>query len=237
MNSSPSTLNPPANRPPKTNGGYLFLPKKLSRGAFLKWLRRTHAWFGLWGAALGLLFGFTGILLNHREVMKIPIGRIQQQEIQLPLADPRPADPKALAAWLGQALNLNLDLSQAKVRREPGKTLVWNNQEIQQPALWQINLRSPNKMLQAEYWEGNAFVSVKQGDANLLQTLNNLHKGTGMGVGWVLLIDTLAGALILLSLTGILLWTRLHGPRLAAAGLGLGSLSTAVYLALTAMGG
>ncbi|WAR45645.1 PepSY-associated TM helix domain-containing protein [Methylomonas rapida] len=236
MNSIPSALTPPANRPPKkTHGGYLFLPRNLSRGAFLKWLRRTHAWFGLWGAALGLLFGFTGILLNHRDVMKIPIGRMQQQEIQLALAEPRPADPKALAAWLGQTLNV--DMAHAKARREPGKTLVWNNQEIQQPALWQINLRSPNKMLQAEYWEGNAFVSVKQGEANLLQTLNNLHKGAGMGVGWVLLVDTLAGALILLSLTGTLLWTRLHGPRLAAASLGLGSLSTAAYLALAAMGG
>lgn len=227
-------FTPPANRPPKTNGGYLFLPRNLSRGAFLKWLRRTHAWFGLWGAALGLLFGFTGILLNHHEVMKIPVGRIQQQEIQLPLADPHPTDPKAMAVWLGQTLNI--DTRQAKVRREPGKTVVWNNQTLNQPSLWQINLRSPNKMLQAEYWEGNNFVSVKQGNANLMLTLNNLHKGTGMGVGWVLLVDTLAGALILLSLTGTLLWTRLHGTRLAAAGLGLGSLSTALYLALGAMG-
>jgi hypothetical protein len=92
-------------------------------------------------------------------------------------------------------------------------------------------------MLSAEYWEGNAFVSVKQGNANLLQILNNLHKGTGLGVGWILLVDTLAGALMLLSMTGILLWTRLHGPRLMAAGLGLGSLSLAVFFALSAMAG
>ena len=235
MTTAATTPSTPAKRPPKTNGGYLFLPHSLSRGAFLKWLRRTHAWFGLWGAALGLLFGFTGILLNHREVMKIPIGRMEPKEIQIPLTEPRPADPKALAAWLGQTLNL--DMAHARARRESGKTVVWNNQTLQQPALWQINLRSPNKMLQAEYWEGNTFVSIKHGDANLLTTLNNLHKGAGMGVGWVLLVDTLAGALILLSLTGTLLWTRLHGTRLAAAGLGLGSLTTASYLALSAIGG
>jgi len=234
MNSTIETLKP-ARRPPKTNGGYLFLPRSLSRGVFLKWLRRTHAWFGLWGAALGLLFGFTGILLNHREIMKIPIGRMEPKEIQIALAEPRPTDPKAMANWLGQTLNL--DMTHARARREPGKHVVWNNQVLNQPPLWQINLRSPNKMLQAEYWEGNTFVSVKQGDANLLATLNNLHKGTGVGIGWVLLVDTLAGALILLSLTGTLLWTRLHGTRLAAASLGLGSLSTASYLALSAMGG
>ena len=36
---------------------YSFLPTAWSRGAFLKWLRRTHAWLGLWGATLGMLFG------------------------------------------------------------------------------------------------------------------------------------------------------------------------------------
>jgi hypothetical protein len=32
-------------------------------------------------------------------------------------------------------------------------------------------------------------------------------------VGWVLLIDTLAGSIILLSLTGVLLWTELNKRR------------------------
>lgn len=225
----------PARRPQKANGGYLFLPRRLSRGSFLKWLRRTHGWLGLWGAALGLLFGFTGILMNHRDIMKIPIGRMEQTEIQLALPDPRLTDPKAMAVWLGE--NLQVDTRHARIKREAAKEVVWQNQTLKQPAAWTITLRSPKRMLSAEYWEGNAFVSVKQGNANLLQTLNNLHKGTGLGVGWVLLVDTLAGALILLSMTGILLWTRLHGPRLAAAGLGLGSLSLAAFFALTAIYG
>lgn len=235
MNSSAETLSTPANRPPqKTNGGYLFLPRNLSRGAFLKWLRRTHAWFGLWGATLGLLFGFTGILMNHRDILKIPIGRMEPKEIQMALPEPKPADPKAMAVWLSQALSV--DTSRAKIRREPAKTVTWNDQTVQQPGLWQLNLRNPKHMLSAEYWEGNAFVTVKQSDANLLQTLNNLHKGVGMGMGWVLLVDTLAGGMILLSLTGTLLWTRLHGNRLAATGLGLGSLSLMLYLAVDAIG-
>lgn len=235
MNTSTQPSIKPATRPPKTNGGYLFLPKRLPRGAFLKWLRRTHAWIGLWGAALGLLFGFSGILLNHRDIMKIPAAKIEQKEIQLPLPEPRPADPKAMAAWLGQTLNIDTD--HARARREAGKTVTWNNTQIQQPPLWQINVRNPQQMMQAEYWEGNAFVSVKQGEGNVFSVLTNLHKGTGLGVSWVLLADTLAGGLIVLSLTGTLLWTRLHGRRLAAAGLGFGSLGLAVFFALQAIGG
>lgn len=235
MNTSIETLKPTAGKPKKTSGGYLFLPKALARGTFLKWLRRTHGWLGLWGATMGLLFGFTGILMNHRDIMKIPIGRMEQTEIQLALPEPRPATPKAMAVWLGE--NLHTDTRLAKVKHEQAKTVIWNNQAMQQPAAWHITVRNPQHMLSAEYWEGNAFVSVKQGNANLLQTLNNLHKGSGMGVGWVLLVDTLAGALLLLSMTGILLWTRLHGPRLAAAGLGLGSFSLAVFFAVTAING
>ena len=36
------------------------------RATFIKWLRKVHGWVGLWGAVLGLLFGTTGFLLNHR---------------------------------------------------------------------------------------------------------------------------------------------------------------------------
>ncbi|MFM8342382.1 MAG: PepSY-associated TM helix domain-containing protein, partial [Methylomonas sp.] len=105
----------------------------------------------------------------------------------------------------------------------------------QQPSYWQITLRNPKRMVQAEYWEGNAFVSVKQAESNLLQMLTNLHKGSGMGSAWVLLVDSLAGGLIVLSLTGTLLWTRLHGSRLVAAGLGFGCLSLTIGFALQAI--
>jgi hypothetical protein len=232
---APSDTLPPltAGRNRKPNGGYLFLPRRLSRGAFLKWLRRTHAWIGLWGAMLGLLFGVTGILLNHRTVMKIPAAKLEQQQIQLTLPDPRPATPEALAEWLGQ--QLRFEPQSARIMREPGNSVIWNGNEVRQPPRWQISVRSPQRFLQAEYWQGNAFVTVKRGEGNLFSVLINLHKGAGMGVGWVLLTDTLAGGLIVLSLTGTLLWTRLHGRRLAAAGLALGPLSLAMGFAWQAL--
>jgi uncharacterized protein len=49
---------------------------------------------------------------------------------------------------------------------------------------------------------------------------------------WVLFLDTIAGALIVMSLTGFLLWTRLHGPRLLAGGLVGGSLALAAWAVL-----
>ena len=48
------------------------------RAVFLKWLRKTHGWIGLWGEAIGLLFGVTGILQNHRTVLKMPAAQVQE---------------------------------------------------------------------------------------------------------------------------------------------------------------
>ena len=71
-------------------------------------------------------------------------------------------------------------------------------------------------------------------DPNLLATLNRLHMATGASAAWILLTDTLAGALIALSLTGILLWTKLHGSRLLALGIGGSSLGLLLLLGFTA---
>jgi hypothetical protein len=62
--------------------------------------------------------------------------------------------------------------------------------------------------------------------------MTNLHKGVGLSVGWVLLIDTLAGSIILLSLTGVLLSAELNKRKTFAAVLVLGSIVAAVCMGL-----
>lgn len=205
-------------------------PKRLP---WLKWLRRTHAWVGLWGAALGLLFGVSGILLNHRTIMKIPAARMEQSQIELALPTPLPADAKALAEWL-QA-QLNIDREPSKVIIEPAKTVTWAGQTFQQPGQWRVDFINPQQSVNAEYWVGNVFVSIRRQDANIFAFITRLHKGVGMGTAWILLADTLAGGLVFLSLTGLLLWTKLHGSRLLMAGLGLVSLGLGISVVLDSL--
>lgn len=216
----------------RPKGGYLFLPQRVTRSGFLKWLRRTHAWFGLWGATLGLLFGITGFLLNHRAVLKISVAEMQESQVQLPLPMPLPNTAQALAAFLQQEFRIDRE---PRIRIEKSRPVPWGDGAIHQPERWQINFATPQTTIMAEYWAGNASVSVKRSEASLFAFLTRLHKAEGASVGWILLADTLAGSIIVLALTGILLWTRLHGPRLAAAGLGFGSLTLAVTLVLLAM--
>lgn len=208
--------------------GYLFLPVRLRRANVLLWLRRTHAWCGFWGAALALLFGATGILLNHRAVLRIPALHTAQTTIQVPLPGSPPADAQALAARLQHALQLDKPAVLAKT--EPAQDVSWHGVVVRQPALYRVWFATPQRSYVAEYWAGNAQATVRQQDPNVFAFLARLHMGTGAGAAWVLLVDTLAGGLLTLVLSGLLLWSRLHGPRLLALGLAGGSAALAVAL-------
>ncbi len=211
----------------KRRSPYAFLPARWSRGAFLKWLRRTHAWLGLWGATLGILFGITGILLNHRGIMKINAAKTERTKIELALPEVRPENVEDFAVWLQAELGIKKKWSRA--RSEPAQEISWDGQSVTQPEKWRVSFSNPQQTYSAEYWRGNSYASVTRFDRNVFAFLNRLHMASGVGAAWILLADSIAGSLIILSLTGILLWTRLHGPRLLAAGLGFGSLILAIF--------
>jgi hypothetical protein len=203
------------------------------RANMIKWLRKLHGWIGLWGATLGLLFGTSGILLNHRAVMKIPAAQVQESMLQIPLPNPAPGNADAMATWLQH--ELNFDRPATRVRSEPEKAVAWGDKTMRQPAHWSVAFNSPRTNFQAEYWRGNSFVSVRRSENNIFAILNNLHKGTGAGVGWVLLVDTLAGSIIFLSLSGVLLWGLQNRRRMIGAAIGITAIVIVIGLAAQTM--
>jgi hypothetical protein len=201
------------------------------RATFIKWLRNVHGWVGLWGAALGLLFGATGFLLNHRAPpLRISTGALQVSTVQIALPSPAPDTPRALATWLQREYKLPGRLG--RVQREPEHKVAWGDRQTLQPEHWQMTFATPRESVSVEYWIGNGFVTLKHGENSFMAMLTNLHRGAGLGIGWVLLIDTLAGSMILLSLTGVLLWTQLHKTKTLAAALVFGSIALAVWAGL-----
>lgn len=208
-----------------------------NRGAFLRWLRRIHGWIGLWGAALGLLFGISGFLLNHRAVMKIPAARMEESQVQLALPEPHPKDLPIFTRWVQTELGLHHDPIKRppKADRQDARTVGFQGHEMQQPAKWKVEFQLPQAAINVEYVVGNSYATVTRQDANVFAFITRLHKGVGMNAAWVLLADTLAGALVFLSITGMLLWTRMRGSRLVMTGLGLGSLGLAVLFTMQSM--
>lgn len=198
------------NRP----GGPLFLPASWRRAAVLKWLKRTHAWCGLWGGVFGLLFGATGILLNHRAVMKLPLVETSPSNFTIPVEPSHRGDPQAMARWLATSLQMRPE--QLRLQREPARPVSWGQQSLQQPERWEFSHSGPKGSVVAEYWLGNQLVTVKRKQGNSFYLLTRLHMAQNVHPLWILAADSIAGCLVVLSITGVLMWSRLHGRRLVA---------------------
>lgn len=190
------------------------------RLAFVRWVRRTHGWFGLWGALLGLIFGASGIWLNHRAVLKLQLPAQKTLNAQLALPDPRPETPEAMAAWLGEALKLDRPANNTRIERarpvpwsEKGAAEESRPRPLMQPERWSFAFGGPDRVIQVEYWAGNRSVSVRTVENGFFATLTNMHKGVGMPVPWILVVDTLAGSLLFLSLSGLVLWWETNRRR------------------------
>ncbi|MDO8312566.1 MAG: PepSY-associated TM helix domain-containing protein [Sideroxyarcus sp.] len=197
--------------------------RRSGRAVFLTWLRKIHLYVGLWGAVLGLLFGATGILLNHSPIMKIPLEKTVQKTAQLPLPPQSVTSPEQMSARLQQELKFTPE-QVTQIKSQPAQKIVWADQEVMQPERWGIRLQSPKRGVNVEYFVGNRFVKLDHMDATPIGTLTRLHMSIGVGAFWILLSDTIAGSLILLSITGLLLWTQLHTVRSIAVMTSIGAL-------------
>jgi uncharacterized protein len=218
------------NLPKLNQSGLLFFPHKWQRGHVVRWLKRVHAWTGFWGAILFLMLGISGVLLNHRDTLKIETGEpveVSAMDVSVPVGSIQ--DEKALGTWAKKEFNLQSEARPPRGEAGKGKggkdksPKTFLGKERPEAEKWELNFNHPNGRITVEYVKGSGSVAVKQTSQNLLGFMKNMHKGSGVGVAWVLFMDTIAGALIAMALTGFLLWSRLHGGRLLAGSLLIGS--------------
>ena len=199
-------------------GGYLFIPKELQRAEIILWLRRFHAWTGVFGAVLFFIFGLTGFYLNHERHWEIERGRmieVASLDVAVDAAAINSVDD--LANWTRREFQISGQQTGGK--RNKGGLVLFDGRPTQQPDSFNVQFRGPNSIVIAEYQLGSNTVSVKRQDASLLKALIHLHVSSGANKAYILLADAIAGGLMFMSLSGVLLWTRLHGGRLVAAGI------------------
>lgn len=227
---------------PKLNqSGLLFFPHKWQRGHVVRWLKRVHAWTGFWGAVLFFTMGLSGVLLNHRSQMKIDTGEpVEVSAMDIAVAPGLINNERELTAWAKKEFGLTNDPRPPRGGGEgrgpggPGKKRSGQSEQAPETERFmgkdrpkaekmEIAFAAPNGRLTVEYVKGSSSVSAREEAQNLWGTIKNMHKGAGLGILWILFIDTIGGALIAMSLTGFLLWSRLHGSRLLGGGLLIGS--------------
>ena len=136
-------------------------------------------------------------------------------------------DEGALGLWAKDALGLPTVAKPPRKKDAEAKVFLGKTQI--EPVKWAQQFTHPDGQVIVEYSPGANSVAVRQDARNLLGTIKYLHMSTGVGLAWVLFMDSIAGALIAMSLTGFLLWTKLHGGRLLAGGIMIASVSAGVF--------
>jgi hypothetical protein len=188
--------------------------RPITRGRVLNWLRVAHLWIGLWGAMLGLMFGLTGLLMNHRSVMKIPVTKteITRTQVAIPEAFETPDE---LTTWVRG--RFALPDARAVTRHEKRTLVHFMGQELEQAERWSVSPATPKFSVSASHIPHSGVIELETQDATRWGLLMRLHTGSGASAVWVLLVDTIAGGFVLLTLSGVMLWTKLRLPRLAGA--------------------
>jgi hypothetical protein len=167
--------------------------------------------------------------------MKIDTGEpVEVSTARLPVAPGAIPDAEALGTWGSRTLALP-GVPQPAKPDPVAANARFAGQSVSPIESWKRTYNLTNGRVTLEYVPGANFVTAKRDEIGVLGTLKNLHKGVGLPIAWILLIDTIAGALVVMALTGFLLWSKLHGPRLLAGALAGGSLAWALLAGVPAL--
>lgn len=191
--------------------------------ASYRWIRQLHLWIGAWGALAAILYGITGLVMNHRfGEAAWPQGESSETtRIELPVPAEARATPEQLSLWLRDHRNLD-----AQVIRKGGP----GGGAGKQTPKWTLSGGSAANSWAMEYVPGEPTATLKHSRHTPLAAFNRLHKAVGGGLFWILLADSFAIGMLLLGLSGIWMWARGRSAREMA--LSVMGLSTLVFVAV-----
>ena len=196
-----------------------------------RWVRQFHLWIGAWGALAAILYGMTGLVLNHRfGEAAWPQGESSdagRSTLQVP-PEAR-ATAENLSLWLREARQLDATNIRKGGAGKGGAGKRGGDQSIK----WNFSGGSAGNSWSVEYAPGSDSAELKRSTHTPLAALNRLHKGVGGGTWWILLADSFAIGMLLLGISGIWMWARGRSPReMLVSVMGL---STLVFLAVVGL--
>ena len=195
------------------------------RGNAHRWIRQLHLWIGAWGALAAILYGLTGLVMNHRFGENAWPQGASEDNGRNALTVPAEArgSAEALSLWLRTQHGLE---AQVIRKGRPGA-------DASQPRTWSLSGGSARRSWSLEFAPGSATAELKRSTHSPLAAFNRLHKGVGGSGWWILLADSFAIGMVLLGISGIWMWARGRRPReLLLSVLGL---STLVFCAVVGL--
>ena len=175
-----------------------------------RWIRQLHLWIGAWGALATIIYGFTGLVMNHRfgdsawpQGDTLEAGRAT---LQVP-AEAR-TTPEELSLWLRKTQGLDAQV----IRKGPpggGREAAREGRGGKPaPTKWNLSGGTASDSWSLEYTPGQDKAELKRSSHTVLAAFNRLHKGVGGGWRWLLLADSFAIGMLLLGISGVWMWMR-----------------------------
>lgn len=182
-------------------------------------VRQIHLWTGAWCALAAIVYGLTGLVMNHRFGADAwPQGDgAETGRAVLQIRAAVRSTPEELSLWLRQTQGLEAQV----IRKSPPK-------DAKQK--WTLSGGTAADSWSLDFVPGEERVEVKRSSHSLLAAFNRLHQGYG-NWAWTLLADSFALGMLLLGLSGI--WMRARGrtpKQMVASVLGLSTLVLVIVL-------
>ncbi len=160
----------------------------------LKYAHFVHLYLTLTGLVLILFFTLTGFMLNHEDWF---LDRTREREVNgsLSMSMLDPVDRLSIVEELRK--NFGVAGAMTQFKDEPGNDI-------------EIVFQRPGQQIVAEINRDDGQTNVRfTGGAGLAEVMTDLHKGKAAGPAWGLLIDSVCVLLLIVSITGLILWSSL----------------------------
>jgi hypothetical protein len=159
----------------------------------LKISRLTHLYLTLFGLVLILFFAITGFMLNHENWFIPDEASTREQKGTLPTALLKPAN--------------KFEICEA-IRKDFGVQGLVNRFEEEEERI-KVEFHRPGQKVQAEIEIETGATEVTFESYGWTGIVTDLHKGKSSGNTWSLVIDGTCILLLIISATGLILWSSL----------------------------
>jgi len=161
------------------------------------WALLIHIYVSMAGLTLAVLFGATGLALNHQD-FGLSDPRVQTSTITIARSLLDHADRAAVEGYLRHELSI----------RSPS-----TDYHDEDPNQIQVTYAAPGTRTVVTINRPSATAEVEQENRGFMGTLGDLHKGFATGAVWYWTIDVAALLIVVSSLTGIVTLIALRARR------------------------
>jgi len=196
---------------------------KQAHRLLLKWARTLHVYFTLFGFALLFFFAATGFMLNHEDWFRPTEPYRTSNEGTMP--------SKFLGAELdrlGIVESLRKDFAaRGEVDSFDEDKEFDGDNEIDRV---RVTFKSPGYFAEAKIRRDNGSTTVLHESFGIVGIALDLHRGKTSGEAWAFVIDGVSILFVIISITGLILWSSLKSR--AQHGLAVLLLGTAIGFAI-----